>query len=111
MLAGHYEKPHNKFCYDSLLEVLFNYIYLFAYLVVLFVPFSGGIQRRRFLLSTLKILFRLSVRSTLSSLEKLSKRRYYIKFASVRSSWRNLSLFEITRALVLISLKFHVLRK
>ena len=76
-------KPHNKFCYDSLLEVLFNYIYIFAYLVVLFVPFLRGIQRRRFLLSTLKILFRLSVRSTLTSLEKHSKRRYKICICSV----------------------------
>ena len=93
------KKPHNKFCYDSLLEVLFIYIYLFAYLVVLFVPFSGGIQRRRFLLSTLKILFRLSVRSTLSSLEKLSKRRYKICICSVilgkLESFRNYSGFSI----------------
>ena len=99
MLAGHYKKPHNKFCYDSLLEVLFIYIYLFAYLVVLFVPFSGDIQRRRFLLSMLKILFRLSVRSTLSSLKKHSKRRYKICICSViqgqLESFRNYKGFGI----------------
>ena len=92
-------KPHNKFCYDSLLEVLFNHIYIFAYLVVLFVPFLRGIQRRRFLLSTLKILFRLGVRSTLTSLEKHSKRCYKICICSVilgeLESFRNYKGFSI----------------
>ena len=99
MLAGHYENLITKFCYDSLLEVLFNYIYIFAYLVVLFVPFLRGIQRRRFLLSTLKILFRLGVRSTLTSLEKHSKRRYKICICSVilgeLESFRNYKGFSI----------------
>ena len=56
---------------------------------------KAGTPREGFLLHTLKILFRLS--RVLLDLQKCILSGA-IKFVSVRSSWGNLSLFEITRA-------------
>ena len=64
-----------------------------------------GTQRRQFLSNTLMTLFRLPrVLSILDVYECILS--IAIKFVSVRSSWGNLSPFEITRALVLFSRKF-----